>query len=426
MGRDSSDVFSLSDITGRKPDAMPDAMPDVVPDVVVPDSIPDEALTDAERPGSGSEDVLTGEPGREAASCAASGAERWVNSGAPCGQAGPGIAPNLAPDMAADMTDGASGDVSGAAGLPLSPPGLPAGMLSSSQIRSCLRQGLLLHGHDERNLTSATYDMRLGAEAFRYENERRVSFILGPQTDRNRGVERTLTFAPNSLTFVTTIEDFDLPADIIARFNLKSRWVHKGLLLGTAPIVDPQFRGKMMLPIHNFSSNLVQMDYGDALIAVEFTKTLPVGPGYVPNPEPAGKMLKFIDSAGKVESSVFQALAKNRAFYDSIQSKTRFFTIAGGMSLFLLVCANLSLLVNIFNLAENARRQADTSQTLIDAFGEKDRARIERVREELDSLKLELHKLRLESGPEKLANVQARVQRLEEQIAPRTVLAPPR
>ncbi len=298
--------------------------------------------------------------------------------------------------------------------LPLSPADIPSGMLSSPQIGQCLKLGLLLTNHADANLRSATYDMRLGDTAFRYENEKRLEFHLGPQIDKNHAVDNTLVFAPNSLTFVNTIEDFNMPADIIARFNLKSNWVHKGLLLGTAPIVDPQFCGKMMLPIHNFSSNLVQINYGDALVAVEFTKTLPIGPGYVPNPEPEGKLLRYIDSAGKVESSVYQALKQNHAFYDNIQSKTKFFTIAGGMSLFLLICANMTLMMNIFNLAENARKQAATSQMMIESFDEKEQKRVNDEQKEINSLKLELHKLSQSLDSDKIRELVLRVQKLEE------------
>ena len=48
--------------------------------------------------------------------------------------------------------------------------------------------------------------------------------------------------------------------------------VHRGLLLGTGPIVDPGFQSRILIPIHNFSNQPVRISYGDRFISVEFTK----------------------------------------------------------------------------------------------------------------------------------------------------------
>jgi deoxycytidine triphosphate deaminase len=155
---------------------------------------------------------------------------------------------------------------------------IEAGMLSSPQIAYCQERYQIIDGYDESCLSSATYHMRIGGHVIAWENGKKNEFTLAEDDNPIKKKRSSIDLQPNSLTYVTTIEQFNLPKDIIARFNLKSKWVHKGLLLGTGPIVDPEFKGELLIPLHNFSSQLVRIEFEEKIISVEFTKTL--------NPEP--------------------------------------------------------------------------------------------------------------------------------------------
>lgn len=67
--------------------------------------------------------------------------------------------------------------------------------------------------------------------------------------------------------------DFRLPGFLAARFNLQVRHVHRGLLLGTGPLVDPGYWGKLCIPVHNLTDEDYHIPEGRGLIWVEFTKT---------------------------------------------------------------------------------------------------------------------------------------------------------
>jgi hypothetical protein len=43
--------------------------------------------------------------------------------------------------------------------------------------------------------------------------------------------------------------------------------------LGTGPLVDPGFRGKLLIPLHNLTATPYKMDLSKELIWLEFTKT---------------------------------------------------------------------------------------------------------------------------------------------------------
>lgn len=196
---------------------------------------------------------------------------------------------------------------------------IPFGMLAKHDLAYLIQKKEILQNSIYVNLKAAVYEMRLGSFAFRWEGDKRKIIRLGDQHDRE------LILPPNSLTFVTTVEKFNLPTDIIARFNLKVDWVHCGLLLGTGPIVNPGFNGYLLIPIHNFSSREVQICYGAKLIAVEFTKIPSVeGEEFsfeqkVLNDDVENLVKPFSEAAKYVESSILKVL---REYNEKLESNT--------------------------------------------------------------------------------------------------------
>ncbi len=77
----------------------------------------------------------------------------------------------------------------------------------------------------------------------------------------------------NSISFVEIEPTFRLPKYIAIRFNLSITHVHRGLLLGTGPLVDPGFWGRILIPIHNLTDSDYTIPAGKNLVWVEFTKT---------------------------------------------------------------------------------------------------------------------------------------------------------
>lgn len=76
----------------------------------------------------------------------------------------------------------------------------------------------------------------------------------------------------NSIAYICLATKFRLPDYIALRFNLKITHVHRGLLLGTGPLVDAGFCGNLLVPLHNLTSKDYTLKGGDGLIWVEFTK----------------------------------------------------------------------------------------------------------------------------------------------------------
>lgn len=113
-------------------------------------------------------------------------------------------------------------------------------------------------------MKKASYQGRIGEYAYRFNNSKGPFKIP---------MHNELTIKANSIVFVECDLDFRLPDFIAVRFNLHIRHVHRGLLLGTGPLVDPGYWGKLCIPLHNLTDKNYSIPRNEGLIWVEFTKT---------------------------------------------------------------------------------------------------------------------------------------------------------
>lgn len=115
----------------------------------------------------------------------------------------------------------------------------------------------------------ASYEVRPGDSFFFFDDQGvRQHLDLTSAT-----CHRHITLKANSITFCSTDERFRLPSYIAMRFNLRIKHVHRGILLGTGPIVDPGFNKKLLIPLHNLTDSDYVISLDEGLIWVEFTKT---------------------------------------------------------------------------------------------------------------------------------------------------------
>ncbi|WGS19240.1 hypothetical protein [Bradyrhizobium sp. ISRA463] len=145
-------------------------------------------------------------------------------------------------------------------------PNVPRALLSSFEIADYARVTGMMWPFAEKQLKSASYEVFIGGEVIWWDGKgRRQTKIV------KRGTP--LVLEANSIVFAQVEPIFRLPNYIAIRFNLRITHVHRGLLLGTGPLVDPGFHGKLLIPLHNLTSTDYAIDTNEALIWIEFTKT---------------------------------------------------------------------------------------------------------------------------------------------------------
>lgn len=156
---------------------------------------------------------------------------------------------------------------------------IPAALLSSAHIQAYIAKTGMVFPYfpadnpEEERITSASLIMTIGPEVLYWEPRKSVfSYEDRRRYYNNLEEGDAITLRQNSITFLRPAERFNLPDYIAARFNLRIKYVHRGLLLGTGPLIDPGFKGYPMIPVHNLTENEYEVHVGDKFINVEFTK----------------------------------------------------------------------------------------------------------------------------------------------------------
>lgn len=116
-------------------------------------------------------------------------------------------------------------------------------------------------------MKDASYEGRIGDSAYIFEAGKKEPTAIFKKGDP------VLRLPPNSIVFVESDLYFRIPEFIALRFNLQIKHVHRGLLLGTGPLVDPGYWGKLCIPLHNLTDEEYCIPADEGLIWIEFTKT---------------------------------------------------------------------------------------------------------------------------------------------------------
>jgi deoxycytidine triphosphate deaminase len=150
---------------------------------------------------------------------------------------------------------------------------LRGAVLRAEIIKRYVEHDLIIDKRDfvEDNLKGASYSMvparnegwEVGADGA----------IKSLQTVKGEGNQDAFLVPANSLVFIRLKETLRLPFYLIARFNLKIRYVYQGLLLGTGPQIDPGYTGRIYIPLHNLTSEPVHILLETTFVSFDFERT---------------------------------------------------------------------------------------------------------------------------------------------------------
>lgn len=149
-------------------------------------------------------------------------------------------------------------------------PMIQPALLNSADIAAYVKATALIYPFHEDKLKGASYDVPIKGKVVYWKYSEPGKIEKAEETLEKEGDYFKLE--SNSIAFVTLEPTFNIPYYMALRFNLKISHIYKGLLLGTGPLVDPGFNGKLSIPLHNLTSNEYRFFYGDELITMEFTK----------------------------------------------------------------------------------------------------------------------------------------------------------
>lgn len=144
-------------------------------------------------------------------------------------------------------------------------PDIKSALLNAEDIIKYILTTGMIDPFTPEKLQGATYSCTFSGRYLKFDSEGKGN--LSTLSDGE-----ALSIEPNSITYLEINERFMIPLYMVLRFNLKVPHVYKGLLLGTGPIVDPGFIGRLYIPLHNLTLNKYNINKGAELISVEFTK----------------------------------------------------------------------------------------------------------------------------------------------------------
>ena len=147
-------------------------------------------------------------------------------------------------------------------------PDIPPALLNSADIHDYIEATGMIFPYDSSKLKSSSFEMDIGDTAIYWDED-------GKRHERSLKEGEPVFLKPNALVFFKVAQKFRLPDYMAIRFNLRITNVHRGLLLGTGPLVDPGFEGHLLIPLHNLTNNPYTFTVGEPFIWVEFTKISP-------------------------------------------------------------------------------------------------------------------------------------------------------
>ena len=144
-------------------------------------------------------------------------------------------------------------------------PDIQDALLNSADIVKYILTTGMIDPFTPEKLSGATYTCEFSGE-YIYWDAHKIKH------KKNLPEDEKLSINSDSIVFLGIEPIFYIPQYIALRFNLRVKNAYKGLLLGTGPIVDPGYIGKLFIPLHNLTSNEYCIKREADLIDIEFTK----------------------------------------------------------------------------------------------------------------------------------------------------------
>jgi deoxycytidine triphosphate deaminase len=144
-------------------------------------------------------------------------------------------------------------------------------LLTAEEIKAAVQAATFIKDGDPTCVEGCKYDFRLGHRLLKAK-------FSGVEVDLREVVKIDPSAAliePGEVVFVMIQETFDLPNNIKAELSFKRKLAHLGIILMGGFCVDPQYRGKLVFGMYNFSSKQFPLKYGSKLIAAQFYQLSP-------------------------------------------------------------------------------------------------------------------------------------------------------
>lgn len=193
-------------------------------------------------------------------------------------------------------------------------PNIKQTLLSSADIQAYIAATGMIHPFKNKTIAQASITMTIGPEVLFWNQENNQKY----RQDYSENEE--IILRANSITFLRTAERFQVPDYIAVRFNFRIKHVHRGLLLGTGPLIDPGFVGYPMIPVHNLTDDEYRVYVGEEFINVEFTKISDINNDSQKSIDGKIYSFKYIENTAKTPDFSFMKNIKKNVPNNKVKS----------------------------------------------------------------------------------------------------------
>lgn len=136
-------------------------------------------------------------------------------------------------------------------------------MLTDREIREAIAGGdLSIDPLDSGSLQSASYDFRVGHEAFVSRTDQKIDVA-------NKGL---VIVDPGEFAVITTRERVHCGPKMAAQLGLVSQYARMGLILLSGPQIDPGFNGVLVVRVTNLAPRRITLAYEAPFLTAQFFK----------------------------------------------------------------------------------------------------------------------------------------------------------
>jgi len=147
-------------------------------------------------------------------------------------------------------------------------------LLTDNELKKAMEKGdIEIKPFEEKQLQSATYDMRLGKRAIISKTvtlkELKDQIDKEEAKEINVDEERSIRIPGGSFALVTTLERIKLGQTYAGHIGMSTYYVRKGLSLLSGLQIDPGWDGVLILGLANVSPRSITVDYQDDICSIE-------------------------------------------------------------------------------------------------------------------------------------------------------------
>lgn len=152
-------------------------------------------------------------------------------------------------------------------------------MITSGQEikRLCLEKKMITP-FCEKNLRNSSYDLTVGDEVYCGSNQTENLRIRTTYLAKND----SLKIPAYGFAYILCSENIKLDYCMTARVSLRMSLIYTGLILTVQPPFDPNYNGKVIVLLHNMSTEPIYIKRGERIVTIEFSYVCGATPHHTP------------------------------------------------------------------------------------------------------------------------------------------------